>query len=382
MIFARPQWSGGLARLALLVPFVLPSCLAAPAMPARGSPPEIALPRGEEDRAIVLITVDGARWQEVFNGVDRAQAAQAELAQAEVVDAEELTPNLHRLARERGLMLGAPGMGSAVVASGPNYVSMPGYSEIFTGRAPTRCQDNACPQATEPTIFDEVRAVSDRPKDVAVVASWEGIGRVAVAHPNEVVVSTGRHGGSNREALGVDDASRALLADAERAAPDPGVADFRPDKYTEKLALAYLAAEKPRMLFVGLGETDEYAHRGNYQGYLGALREADAFVGEVASTLDTMGERGRRTTVIVTADHGRAKNFRDHGDWAPESARVWMVALGGHAHPPAWRALAPRGEVMRLADVAPTIRTLLRVPRLAASYGNDEGSVLPELIGL
>ena len=333
------------------------------------------MPRGEEDRAVVLVAVDGARWQEVFYGVDRVQAREAGLAEADIVRADELMPNLQKLARERGVMLG---VGAPVVATGPNYVSMPGYTEIFTGRAPVRCQDNACPPQSEPTIFDEVRRVSERNTDVAVIASWEGIGRVAAARPSSLIVSTGRHGGTNREKIGVDARARVLFDEAERADPAPGEQDFRPDRYTEKLALSYLEASRPRMLFVGLGETDEYAHRGNYIGYLEALRDADAFVGNLDSTLARMGDRGARTTVIVTADHGRARSFRDHGDFAPESGRVWMVAIGG---PGSGRGIAPRRELTRLADIAPTIRALLGVPHLGAT-GGDQGSAIREIVGL
>ena len=84
-------------------------------------------------------------------------------------------------------------------------------------------------------------------------------------------------------------------------------------RYTAALALHYLATERPRFLFLGLGEPDEQAHRGSYGGYLDALRQADGIIDELVHTLDRMGERGQRTSVFITADHGRAVDFRDHG---------------------------------------------------------------------
>src|SRR5437773_888274 len=36
----------------------------------------------------------------------------------------------------------------------------------------------------------------------------------------------------------------------------------------------------------------------------------------------------RSMLVVITSDHGRAANFRDHGR-APESQPVWLVAAGG-----------------------------------------------------
>ena len=72
-----------------------------------------------------------------------------------------------------------------------------------------------------------------------------------------------------------------------------------------------------------------------------------------------MGARGQHTTVIVTADHGRGRDYRVHGRNFPESARVWLVAAGAGV---AARGLAHAERPHRLADIAPTVRTLLALP--------------------
>lgn len=41
----------------------------------------------------------------------------------------------------------------------------------------------------------------------------------------------------------------------------------------------YLRQVEPSFLFLGLGDTDEYAHRNDYRGYLRALGHADHVVG-------------------------------------------------------------------------------------------------------
>jgi arylsulfatase A-like enzyme len=150
-----------------------------------------------------------------------------------------------------------------------------------------------------------------------------------------------------------------LLDQGTRAASAPGAGDFRPDRFTAEIALRYLERDAPRFLFIGLGEPDEYAHQGNYRGYLASLRAADDALGRLVDTLGRMGERGRRTSVFVTTDHGRASSFRDHGGYAPESGRVWLVASGG--------SIPETGPVRsfephRLADIAPTMRALMGLP--------------------
>jgi arylsulfatase A-like enzyme len=126
-------------------------------------------------------------------------------------------------------------------------------------------------------------------------------------------------------------------------------------------------------MFLGLGEPDEYAHKGDYPGYLASLRAADATVGELFAVLGRMGNRGERTTVIVTADHGRGRDYRVHGRAFPESARVWLVAAGGGIEA---RGLAQAMHPHRLADVAPTVRALLDLP---ADVAPAAGAPLAEL---
>ena len=131
---------------------------------------------------------------------------------------------------------------------------------------------------------------------------------------------------------------------------------------------------RPRCAFLGLGDADEHAHLGDYRSYLAALRAFDAFVGELTATLARQGEHGASTTVIVTTDHGRADSVTGHGAKHPESGRVWLFAAGG--------AVPARGKVAlaqpaKLADVAPTARTLLGLPE--APFDERSGRVLAEL---
>src|SRR4051794_25872719 len=75
---------------------------------------------------VVLVTIDGARWQDVFEGD------------------EALMPRTHALVATRGVALGATRDGCGIVrTAGGSNVSLPGYQEIFTGHA-SRCLDNLC----------------------------------------------------------------------------------------------------------------------------------------------------------------------------------------------------------------------------------------------
>jgi hypothetical protein len=342
--------------------------------PRKSLPPVAATPAS----AVVLVVLDGVRWQEIFEGVDPNLARRQGLPHEEVVDANALMPILHEVLIAHGVALGAPGHGPAMRATGPNYVSLPGYTEILTGRTATHCQDNACPETREATLPDELAPLlpADEAAGSAVIASWESLDRAASSGGGNVVVSAGRHHGRGLERMRGDEEERALLDEASRAESAPGAGDFRPDRFTADIALHYLATRAPRFLFLGLGEPDEYAHQDNYRGYLDALRAADRSLGRLVDTLEGMGERGRMTSVFVTTDHGRSNAFRDHGGFAPESGRVWLVATGAGIPE---RGLVRSDEPHRLADIAPTMRALLGVE---ADRGEEAGRPILEALSL
>ena len=97
--------------------------------------------------------------------------------------------------------------------------------------------------------------------------------------------------------------------------------DYRPDEFTIQTTLNYLNIEKPEFLWVSLGDTDEYAHLGNYEKYISALRKADHFIGEMIQQYD------ENTVFVITTDHGRSKDWTSHG-YDSESSRVWLMMYG------------------------------------------------------
>jgi hypothetical protein len=332
----------------------------------------VASDRGDDERtesAVVLVVLDGVRWQEVFGGADRALARQHSLNPTAWATPRALMPNVQQLLDSEAVAIGAPGHGPEMVTGGSQRISLPSYREIFTGRGDPSCLSNECSQPLGRTVADDVYDTSG-PHDVAVIASWPTIARAASADPTRFVLSTGRKLVGHGEELRADPVIASLLDAGAHASAFPGEGDYRPDAITERIALRYLAIARPRFLFVGLGDTDEYGHRNDYRGYLAALHECDEFVGELSVTLDAMGARGRHTTVIVTTDHGRASNFRDHGTWHPESGRVWLVASGTDV---TGRGLVDASRRHTLLDVAPTVRALLGIT-------GGEGEPIAEIV--
>lgn len=317
---------------------------------------------------VVVLTIDGVRWQEVIRGVDTRLSGSAARDLRDFGSASALMPNLHAIARSRGMLLG--GDEHPMFASSPSTVSLPGYNEIFLGKTPA-CANNDCPPVMEDTLVDQLWAKNPH-ADLAIFSSWSVLARAVARQPQNVTISAGQNYTTSPERL----CARPELCSRYRAGAQgsaaPGSGDYRPDRATSALALEYIRWHQPQFLFVGLGDTDEYAHQGNYAGYLRALQAADATLGVLYSWLLEKERRGARTLLICTADHGRAYGFKEHGG-APEAARVWALVAGAHL----FHLAKPIGSQARLADIAPTVRDFLGLGVLPGPLSGS--SLLSEL---
>jgi hypothetical protein len=354
-------------RIAFASPAASSDDLAFPALPMIAGSPHT---KPTNDGRIVLVTIDGVRAEDVFDGADPALRPGSHVER--FTRPEAVMPRTHRLVETRGVALGAdrPGCGVVRTASGAN-VSLPGYLEIFTGRK-TRCRDNHCGRTELPTVLDEAAETGLAP--VASIGSWEILSRAASRTGAPVLVAEGSLRWPGERPL-VPASLEELVAAGERVEAFPGVGQYRPDASTAAIALAYLRSAKPPVLHVGLGDPDEYGHRNDYPAYLGAIAAADAFIGELADTLDTMGDLGTRTTVIVTTDHGRNQDFQHHGAMSLASARSFVIAFGARV---ASRGVVCPSRDVTLADIAPTIRVLAG---LVADTSPDAGRPIEEIVG-
>jgi hypothetical protein len=334
------------SRLALVSVAVLTHCSERTSIPEVFSDTNAtasATAPSPRDGRVVLVTVDGARWQEVFEGSD------ASLGGGGGVPAADLMPRTHRLVTTRGVAIGAPlpGCGTVHTAGGAN-MSLPGYQEIFTGRR-SSCLDNHCAPV--------LASVLDQAVDAASIGAWEMLDHAVSGGNSGVFVSAGRRWPA--DAAVKSPALDALVDAGQRSGPFPGNGEYRPDVATAAIALEYYRLAAPALFHIGLGDTDEFGHRDDYGGYLDALRRADAVIGAVADILDATGAAGAKTSVIVTADHGRNATFRDHGLFHPESGRSFLLAFGGGI--PTRGVACPERDIT-LADITPTIRVLMGLP--------------------
>ena len=90
----------------------------------------------------------------------------------------------------------------------------------------------------------------------------------------------------------------------------PYWAEERFDAPTGLGALEYLRQKRPRVLYVMLGETDEWAHGRRYDLYLDAARRNDRFIRQLWEAAQALPEYAGTTALVLATDHGRGESAR------------------------------------------------------------------------
>jgi len=99
---------------------------------------------------------------------------------------------------------------------------------------------------------------------------------------------------------------------------------------TQQAAKEYLLKHRPRVLYVGLGETDEWAHARRYDLYLEAANRSDRYLKELWDLLQSLPQYQGTTTLVVTTDHGRGvgRDWINHSASVDGAESIWIAALG------------------------------------------------------
>jgi hypothetical protein len=285
------------------------------------------------DANVILVVSDGLRWQEVFRGADstilfgdpaalgpdaelirrrfwRATAAERRLA---------LMPFVWGTLVREGQLLGNRDLGSRVDVTNEMRFSYPGYNEMLTGAPDSRITSNEFGPNPNVTVFEwlnQQRAFRGR---VAAFGTWDTF----------------------RDIFNV-----------ERSGIDVRTHGAKPvDIVVHRDVIPYLEEKRPKGVFVGYAETDDWGHEGRYDRFLEAIHAVDAYLRDLWEGAQSHPGYEGRTTLIFTADHGRgrsATDWRHHGREVPGAEETFILSIGP--------GVAARGEVHRsrntLGDVA------------------------------
>ncbi|MBH0088572.1 alkaline phosphatase family protein [Pseudoalteromonas sp. NSLLW218] len=306
---------------------------------------------------VVLITLDGVRWQEVFNGADNSLINNTDFVKkpeqlktqfwAKTANERQqlLMPFLTQVVAKKGIIIGDRANGSTMSVSNPWYFSYPGYNEILTGEVDENINSNNKLLNPNKTILERLDKLTEFKGSTALFGSWDVFPYIVNTKRSNVYVNAGFM--SIEENLFTD---APLLNTLQNEIPSPWY-NVRLDSFTYRFAKAYMLAKKPKLLVISLGETDDFAHDGHYDQYLKSARQSDAFIKDLWATIQTTAGYKDNTTLIITTDHGRGNNAND---WQHHSSKRALaeLELGANTYPEG----IVGSEHIWLAAIGPAIR--------------------------
>jgi hypothetical protein len=328
---------------------------------------------------VILITLDGARTEEIFGGLD-ADVLESTLRENQKIEDQAVykrfwagTPEERReklmpffwgtLMREHGSIAGNVRAGSSVTLTNTHRFSYPGYAEILLGEA----HDDVI-KSNDPvrnpfvTVLEEVQSRLKLSKaQVAAFTSWNVFDAIVEHNDGALTVNTGFEPFTSPDPL-VQEMSR---LQRDTITPWNSV---RHDVYTFRFAMDHLGRARPSMLYLGLGETDDWAHDGRYDRVLETYERTDGFLRELWTWLQGAPEYRGQTHILITTDHGRGRtpaDWRNHGAKVEGAQDVWIALISP--------SMATRGEWKN----AQPLRTNQVAATLADWMGIDWGALRP-----
>lgn len=312
---------------------------------------------------IFIITTDGFRWQELFNGADERIVFNPEYvsdtslmrynfwAGNALERRKKLMPFVWNYISTHGQIWGNRMYGNEVSVENPYRLSYAGYNEIFTGYADRAVISNRQRNNQNTNLLTYLDALPEYKNKVASFGSWKLFECILNGTENKIPLNAG-YQKMQRDSLSI---ATQLTNALQEGFNQP----TRSDLLTFVMATEYIQANHPKIVHIGFGETDEFAHQGKYDRYLAQANLFDKFLADLWTMIQSDDFYKNKTTLFITTDHGRGRKpgkWNIHGPLVAGSDETWMMQLGPN--------IFPLGEVKQKISIqneqfAQTIATYL-----------------------
>ena len=321
---------------------------------------------------VILITLDGMRWQEVFNGVDKRFFDQPDYNKYHYTHEEFKSEFWHDNPKERrkilfpflwnvigkeGQLYGNRELGSKADITNSFHFSYPGYNEILTGIADDkRITSNSKFLNPNKTFLEWLDAKPEFKGKTAAFASWDVFPYIINQERSDVFLN------SDFDDMEELNSRIADLNDIQRDTPSPWDT-VRLDVFTYNFAMEYMKEKRPKALYISFGETDDFAHDGYYDLHIIAARRTDEYIRRIWNWVQNDPEYKDKTTLIITTDHGRGyldlESWKHHGvsEYTDENGQKKISDFKGDGE--IWAAVIgpdtpASGEMINVADIKQT----------------------------
>lgn len=316
---------------------------------------------------VILITLDGMRWQEVFTGADSLLVDDTGMIESPgsllaefwnvnpLVRREKLFPFFWNTLAKEGQIYGNRAYGNFVNNQNTMWFSYPGYNEFLCGFADdSRITSNDKTDNPNKTLLEYLNQMPEYQGKVMAFGSWDVFPYIINESRSGIPVNAGFD-----VAEGDDLSPEELLTNKmqkEIRGPWGGV---RLDVFTQNYAMAALKNKKPKVLYIAYGETDDWAHENHYDQYLWSAKQTDAYIKEIWDFVQSDPQYKDKTTLIIGTDHGRGTSktsWRSHGSSVRYAGEIWLAVIGPDT--PALGEMKTSGQ-WQSAMVARTVFKLL-----------------------
>ena len=339
--------------------------------------PAIAQAPDHKTQHIIFVMTDGLRWQEVFDGPeaslmnkknggvpDESELRKAYWRDTPQARREALMPFLWTVIARQGQIFGNREKGSDAFVTNGLFFSYPGYNETLCGFADPRIKSNDKVPNPNVTVLEWLRSRPSFQGEISAFGAWDVIASIFNSERSKITVNAGWD-----PFIGIASTPKLELLNDFKAETPRVWPDEPFDAIPFHTAIEYLKEKKPHILYLSLGETDDWAHMGRYADYLDAAHRVDAYVQSLWEQVQSMPEYRGNTTIIVSPDHGRGKSphkWKDHGEKIPDSKYIWMAFLG-----PDTPAMGERSNI-------PSVTQSQIAATLAAFLGEDYAAAVPK----
>ncbi|MBU0697041.1 MAG: alkaline phosphatase family protein [Bacteroidetes bacterium] len=288
---------------------------------------------------MIIVTIDGLRWQELFRGAD-SSLTQSRYNSDKIGIAESywtknvlerrklLMPFFWGEIEKKGQIFGNRDLNSKMEVANPYRVSRPGYHEMFNGFVDTAVKNNDRIYIHYPNIFDVAEEIFRNKNLVASFSSWDVFNFILNDDLAKYVVNAGIE---DLNIVGMPNTFQ-VLNEMQRQAPPFISKNVRLDVITYQLAKQFLKTYQPKLLHIGFDETDDMAHAEDYKFYIEQAHQSDKMIANLWKEIQSNPFYKNQTTLIITTDHGRGEvpygNWTSHGQGIPGSEQTWLAVIG------------------------------------------------------
>ncbi|MCB0667613.1 MAG: phosphoglyceromutase [Saprospiraceae bacterium] len=294
---------------------------------------------GQSCENLVLITLDGVRWQEVFTGADPGLISDLKSSQERKDIKSLFKDDDPKQARKKlmpwtwstlagqGQIYGNRQLGNKVDCTNRYRISYPGYNEILTGYSDPWITSNANKYNPNITILEWFNGHAEFCGKVVAFASWDAFPYIINDQRSGITVNAGFSKAEDNYLT----SNELFLNELIDQLPGPWEST-RLDAYTHQYMMEYLEKYHPRLTFISYGEMDDYAHSGQYGQYLQSINQTDKRIADLWNFLECDPFYAGRTALIITTDHGRGyhrpSDWKNHGILTRGSGEIWMAFIG------------------------------------------------------